>query len=116
MRNAIKSHPLLRESATLLDKQPSATHLVEARASTGERPAVRGKFLFVGDQKYWVKGVTYGTFQPGADGRPFPPSNDVERDFAQMTASGINTVRVYTPPPRYLLDAAQRRGLRMMIG
>src|SRR4051812_28340519 len=29
-----------------------------------ERVTARGKFLFVGDEKFWVKGVTYGTFRP----------------------------------------------------
>src|SRR5437899_12833727 len=33
------------------------------------RPSVRGKFLFVGDQKLYVRGVTYGAFEPDADGR-----------------------------------------------
>src|SRR5688572_6921729 len=36
------------------------------------RPHVRGKFLFVGDQKLYLRGVTYGTFRPGADGQPYP--------------------------------------------
>jgi hypothetical protein len=28
------------------------------------RPKVQGKFLFVGDEKLWIRGVTYGTFRP----------------------------------------------------
>src|SRR5512143_1070861 len=28
-----------------------------------QRPRVRGKFLFVGDEKFWIRGVTYGTFK-----------------------------------------------------
>src|SRR5207244_4462644 len=40
----------------------------------------------------------------------------VERDFAQMAASGINSVRTYKVPPRWLLDAAHRNGLLVMVG
>ena len=80
------------------------------------RPEVRGKFLFVGDHKYWVCGTTYGTFRPGPDGEQFPPPDVVDNDFAQMAANGINTVRTYTPAPRWLLDAAQRNGLRVLVG
>jgi GT2 family glycosyltransferase len=81
-----------------------------------ERPVVRGKFLYVGDQKYWVKGVTYGTFAPDADGNEYHDREHVEKDFAAMAANGINTVRTYTVPPRWLLDIAQQQGLRVMIG
>jgi O-antigen biosynthesis protein len=86
------------------------------RAGGFERVSARGKFLFAGEDKYWLKGVTYGTFGPGADGFPFPEPRCVAHDFAQMAANGINTVRVYTPPPLWLLDTAQRHGLRVMVG
>jgi hypothetical protein len=28
------------------------------------RPRARGKFVFLGDEKLYVRGVTYGTFRP----------------------------------------------------
>ena len=37
------------------------------------RPTIRGKFLFLGDRKLYVRGVTYGTFRPDANGDEFPP-------------------------------------------
>ena len=81
----------------------------------GRRPRARGKFLFVGDEKLYVRGVTYGTFRPGADGEEYAPAV-VELDFARMATYGINAVRTYTVPPRWLLDAARRYGLRIMVG
>ena len=33
-----------------------------------------------------------------------------------MAANGINSVRTYTVPPRWLLDAAERHGLMVMVG
>ncbi len=81
-----------------------------------ERPRVAGKFLFVGTQKLWIKGVTYGTFRPDADGLQFPEPQQVAQDFAQMAAHGVNTVRTYTVPPRWLLDTALEHGLHVMVG
>jgi GT2 family glycosyltransferase len=80
------------------------------------RPRVRGKFLFVDDEKFWIRGVTYGTFKPDGGGVQFPPRDIVERDFQAMTRAGINSLRVYTAPPRWFLDLAATHGLRVMIG
>src|SRR5213595_3418496 len=100
-----------------------ATTRVIFRASTSTcvpalaRPHVRGKFLFAGDEKFYVRGVTYGAFQPDASGYEYHDANVIERDFAQMAANGINTVRIpHTMPPRSLLYAARRHGLRVMVG
>ena len=81
------------------------------------RPRVGGKFLFVGTEKLYVRGVTYGAFAPDARGNEYHDLATVERDFAQMAANGINTVRIpHTMPPRALLDIAARHGLRVMVG
>jgi GT2 family glycosyltransferase len=78
------------------------------------RPTVRGKFLFAGDDKLVVKGVTYGPL--AADGDGYRSRATVERDFRAIAANGMNAVRVYTAPPRWLLDTALRHGLRVMVG
>ena len=70
----------------------------------------------LGDKKLWASGVTYGPFSPSADGTPYPSRTVVERDFTAMAANGFNTVRVYTVPPRWLLDTAANHGLRVMVG
>ena len=80
------------------------------------RPEVRGKFLFVDNQKFWIRGVTYGTFRPLADGTQFPEPEMVKRDFAEISANGMNTVRVYTVPPIWLLEIAREFRLRVMVG
>src|SRR5437879_3187630 len=64
------------------------------------RPRVQGKFLFVGDEKLYMRGVTYGTFCPRADGSEVPERDLVERDFASMAANRINALRTYSVPPR----------------
>jgi GT2 family glycosyltransferase len=86
-------------------------------AQTGARPRVRGKFLFVGDEKLYVKGVTYGAFEPDSAGHEYHDLEVVDRDFALMVESGINAVRIpHTMPPQSLLDAAESHGLKVMVG
>jgi O-antigen biosynthesis protein len=93
-----------------------------AAAQTGTRSApetpiqVRGKFFFAGQDKFFVKGVTYGPFGPGSHGAQFPERDMVARDFALMLEAGANTVRVFTVPPLWLLDLAAQAGLRVLVG
>src|SRR5262245_5930764 len=74
-----------------------------------------GKFIAQGDEKLYVRGVTYGTFRPDESGDEFDPAV-AAADFAEMSAKGINAVRTYTVPSRRLLDLAQEHGLRVMVG
>ncbi|MEQ1871691.1 MAG: glycosyltransferase [Vicinamibacterales bacterium] len=85
-------------------------------AAAPVRIVTDGKFLRAGADRFLVKGVTYGTFAPDASGYQFPSLPQVADDFRMMAGLGINTVRVYTPPRRDLLDEAARHGLRVMIG
>src|SRR5436190_24039687 len=62
----------------------------------GVRSVVRGKFIFIGEEKFHIRGVTYGTFAPDAEGFQFPSREKVEQDFALMAANGMNAVRTYT--------------------
>src|SRR5437667_8988129 len=98
-----------------LDQNPAQKPSVSATVAL-DRLSVRGKFLFAGEEKFFVRGVTYGTFRPNAQGEEFPEPAIVERDFAKMAANEVNAVRTYTPPPGWLLAAAQRHGLRIMAG
>jgi glycosyltransferase involved in cell wall biosynthesis len=66
--------------------------------------------------KFFVKGVTYGPFGPGSHGAQFPERDIVQRDFRMMAASGANTLRVFTPPPLWLLDLAAEAGLKVLAG
>lgn len=77
---------------------------------------VKGKFLYNGDEKFYIKGVTYGTFKPDEEGSQFPSHEVVEKDFTMMVLHGINCVRTYTVPPKHLLDLAYDLGLKVMVG
>jgi O-antigen biosynthesis protein len=89
---------------------------LEMCITTHVRPHVQGKFIFVGNEKLYIRGATYGTFRLDEHGNEYHDPEVVERDFAQMVANDLNTIRTYTVPPRWLLDAAQRHNLRVMVG
>ncbi|MEI7776601.1 MAG: glycosyl transferase, partial [Verrucomicrobiota bacterium] len=76
---------------------------------------VQAKFFFEGDKKWFLKGVTYGPFKPNADGDYMSTPEQAARDFAQMRELGINLIRVYHVPPRWLLDLAAVHGLRVLV-
>jgi len=76
---------------------------------------VQGKFLYSGESKYFVRGVTYGTFRANEE-HDYGSAEQVARDFGMMKLAGVNSVRTYTVPPGWLLDIAQENDLRVMVG
>lgn len=80
------------------------------------RPQVHGKFIFLGDEKLTIRGVTYGTFRTDDKGNERYHKTAVERDFARMAVNGINAIRTYTVPPSWFLDLAQQHSLHVMVG
>lgn len=80
------------------------------------RAYVKGKFLYNGNEKFYIKGVTYGTFRPQQDGLQYPSEDVVEKDFRMMAQHGINCIRTYTVPPEYLLTIALKHDLKVMVG
>jgi GT2 family glycosyltransferase len=71
--------------------------------------------MVLGSEKLHIRGATYGTFRPSG-GWSLPPPDQVSADFEAMAGAGINSLRTYEPPPRWLLDMAQARGLKVMVG
>ncbi len=73
------------------------------------------KFFLEGDRKFFVKGVTYGPFQPDKEGHFLGTPEQAARDLAQMREIGLNVVRIYHTPPRWFLDACTAAGMRVLI-
>src|SRR5262245_58706025 len=103
---------LIVSTAVQVDPEPRRTVPLASEA----RIVTDGKFLRLGEERFLVKGVTYGTFAPDGDGYQFPSPAQIAEDFRLMAELGINTVRTYTAPRRDLLDEAARNGLRVMVG
>lgn len=84
-------------------------------ASPRPRVVVDGKFFRLGDRKFFVKGVAYGPFAPNAQGLPFASPDQTALDFTQIRELEANLVRVYHTPPRWFLDLAEERQLKVLV-
>ena len=74
-----------------------------------------GKFFRLGEKKFFVKGVAYGPFPPNAHGQPLPSPEQTVADLDQIRQLGATVVRVYHVPPRWFLDLAEERQLKVFI-
>ncbi len=95
----------------------TATSVGRKRVDVGVTNRVRrdGKFFRLGNDKFFVKGVTYGPFQPNSLGEHYPEPDDVRRDFKQIVDLGANCVRVYWTPSKWFLDIAEEVGLKVFV-
>ena len=103
--------------ASRVQPDAASTHLGPDGAPIGHahRTEVAGKFFRRGDEKLYLRGVTYGPFRPDEDGVPYQRDAAAD-DFAHIRAEGFNTIRLYTAPPTWLLDEAADQGLLVMAG
>ena len=92
---------------------PTATQL--SAPPVLEAIRIRAKFFYAGDEKFFLKGVTYGPFAPDAEGHFVGTPERARTDFALMGELGVNVIRIYHVPPRWLLDVAAEFGLRVII-
>jgi GT2 family glycosyltransferase len=112
----VRSRRLLTVTAPSLSEAAAPVRqLPGPPARTDDRPEVAGKFFRRGGEKLYLRGITYGPFRPGDDGVPYRRAA-AEQDFARIAAEGINTVRLYTAPPAWILDTAADHGLLVMAG
>ena len=93
------------------------TRSAERGTRNGEllRPFMDGKFFRAGEQKFFVKGVSYGPFARDRDDHALPAREQVQRDLRLIRELNANTLRVYHPPPEWFLDLAAEYGLRVLI-
>ncbi len=102
--------PLMSSSLIETSEKP-----VTADIQSFERIVVRSKFFFEGARKFFIKGVTYGPFEPADDGIFLPTPERVREDLLQMTAGGVNLVRIYHVPPKWFLDLCIEHGVRVLV-
>jgi O-antigen biosynthesis protein len=94
---------------------PAASHRRRVSAPVTNRVRRDGKFFRLGQDKFYVKGVTYGPFEANRDGDPLPSPQQVKDDFERMIELGANCVRIYHVPPKWFLDLAAEMQLRIFL-
>src|SRR5262249_43967224 len=80
------------------------------------RLVARGKYVYDGDRKFFARGVSYGPFAPNSRGERYPERERARADFALIRELGANVLRLYLPPPDWMVEEAMRAGLRLMVG
>ena len=80
------------------------------------RLVARGKYIFAGEDKFYARGVSYGTFRPNSRGEEYPEPERAAQDFALMRELGANVIRTYVPPPDWMFELAAESGLKLMVG
>ena len=92
--------------------ETSRTHMPSDRLN------VDGKFFRLqSGASFYIQGVSYGPFQSKDPeySDPFLPPEATRLDFEKMAAAGFNTLRVYHPPPKWLLDLALEYSLKVLV-
>jgi O-antigen biosynthesis protein len=89
--------------------------LMVVAGSTRPRVVVDGKFFRLGDKKFYVKGIAYGPLPPNAQGQLFASPEQTALDLDQIRDLGANVIRVYNIPPRWFLDLAEYRELKVLV-
>jgi O-antigen biosynthesis protein len=97
-----------------------ATAILVAISSSGHAYGhsieVRGKGLYVDGKQFTVKGMHYGPWRPGtgpAKGYPYPGPEAIEQDLRLIRSLNVNTIFV-NDPPGYVLDLADKYGLKVL--
>ncbi|MEO8353326.1 MAG: glycosyltransferase [Chthoniobacteraceae bacterium] len=98
-----------------VEASQSISTTAPADSSAVEPIRVRAKFFYEGERKWFLKGVTYGPFRPNADGDLISSPERAREDLGLMREMGVNLIRIYHVPPRWLLDLALEHGLRVLI-
>jgi GT2 family glycosyltransferase len=123
MSSLLKFTPLgkIEENGRAADPGVTIRRLPHARSgpfygAAETRVRARGPFFFRGAEKLILRGVTYGPFRPDAAGEHFPPPERARSDLLLMRDFGIDSVRIYYPPPGWFADLAAEAGLSLLVG
>src|SRR5438094_1030691 len=88
---------------------------MQPASSTTTRVKVDGKFFRLGEQKFYLKGLTYGPFAPNQETGTFASREQTARDFQLIRELGANLLRLYYVPPLWFMELASEHGLRLLI-
>lgn len=73
-----------------------------------------GKFFRLGEEKFTLKGVTYGPLA-GENGSPFATPEKTRRDFELIKQLNANCIRIYHAPELWFLELAVEFGLKIFL-
>ncbi len=76
-----------------------------------------GKYLYENGEKFIIKGISYGNFDPKDTGTDtfYFDREKTKRDFELIKSANVNTIRLYQKPPAYLMEEAKSAGLKVIL-
>jgi hypothetical protein len=81
--------------------------------SHANKTEIRGKYLYVNDKKFIVKGINYGPWRDSSGPNKnynYPSTSLISKDLTLIKDLHANTILVYDPP-QYLLNLAEKNDL-----
>jgi hypothetical protein len=104
-------------TAAVLFAIPAVLFLhAHATAGTLQGVQIRGKALYADGRPFLVKGMHYGPWRPGSGPNknyPYPAPELIDSDLKLISELNVNTILV-VDPPGYVLDLAEKRGLKVL--
>lgn len=87
-------------------------------AAHGNRVKIRGNWIYVDGEKYFVKGVVYSPYRAGLDPRYDYPAvlELLESDIKRIKDAGFNTIRSIDALSEHELIVAEKYGLMVIQG
>ncbi len=78
---------------------------------------VKGKHIYIDGVKFIIKGISYGNFDPAdtKNGTYYFDEEKTRADFKLIKDANINTVRLYSKPPEYVMKIANEFGLKIIL-
>ncbi len=78
---------------------------------------VEGKHIFINGEKFIIKGISYGNFDPADTGTGTYYFNEekTRADFKLIKEANINTVRLYSKPPEYVMEIANEFDIKIIL-
>ncbi len=78
---------------------------------------VKGKHIFINGEKFIIKGISYGNFDPEdtKNGTYFFDEEKTRADFKLIQEANINTIRLYAKPPEYVMKIANEFNLKIIL-
>ncbi len=91
---------LAADQAAFVQNTPRLSASRQRRAEVvTDRVRRDGKFFRLGNEKFYVKGVTYGPFAQSREGVFLPERQQVRARFRADAELGANCLRIYHVPP-----------------
>ncbi len=78
---------------------------------------VKGKHIYVDGNKFVIKGISYGNFDPidTGNGTYYFDEEKTREDFKFIKEANINTIRLYSKPPEYVMNIAKELDLKIIL-